>query len=49
MVHSESEPDTAHEKRRACKIGRSPILGQILCVLEDAIVHREPEVTGEAL
>lgn len=49
MVHSASEPDTARQGRQACKIGRCPILGQTCCVFEDAIAHREPVLTGEAL
>ena len=49
MVHSASEPDSAQQGRQACKIGRCPILGQTCCVFEDAIAHREPALTGEAL
>lgn len=49
MVHSASEPDSAQQERQACKIGRCPILGQTCCVFEDAIAHREPALTGEAL
>ncbi len=49
MVHSASEPDSAQQGWQACKIGRCPILGQTCCVFEDAIAHREPALTGEAL
>lgn len=34
---------------QACVIGRSPIPGQTHGVIEGGVVHREPEVTGEAL
>lgn len=49
MVHSASEPDSAQQGRQACKMGRSPVLGQTCCVFEDAIAHWEPALTGEAL
>jgi len=34
---------------QACNIRRSPIPGQTHDVIEGGVVHREPEVTGEAL
>lgn len=49
MVHSVSEPDSAFREGKRAKYRKAQYLINPYCVFEDAIIHRELALTGEAL